>query len=202
MTESTQGAVTLEGELHPTRAVIPASAILLCLRRSLKTTGTVFATAMSRFIVMDRRPLHPATDVRPRCVSSAHHKEMAFAIDHLDHLVLTVADVEATIAFYTSALGMKAVSFGNRRALHFGSQKINLHQAGHEFAPKAARPTPGSGDLCFITKAPLDEVMSQLEAAGLSIELGPVERTGAVGKLRSVYLRDPDFNLIEISNYL
>ena len=127
---------------------------------------------------------------------------MAFLIDHLDHLVLTVADVDATLAFYTSGLGMEAVTFAGRKALHFGSQKINLHQAGKEFEPKASRPTPGSADLCFITATPLDQVVAHLLAAGITVEVGPVERTGAVGKLLSVYLRDPDLNLLEISNYL
>ncbi len=127
---------------------------------------------------------------------------MKFVIDHLDHLVLTVADLDATIAFYTSALGMEAVTFGNRKALRFGEQKINLHQRGKEFEPKAAHPTPGSGDLCFITKIPLDDVISHLQAMHVPLEEGPVERTGAVGRIRSIYLRDPDFNLIEISNYL
>jgi len=127
---------------------------------------------------------------------------MEFVIDHLDHLVLTVSDIDATITFYTSALGMEAVTFGNRKALRFGEQKINLHQAGKEFEPKAARPTPGSGDLCFITKAPIDAVISHLKALHHPIEVGPVERDGAVGAIRSIYLRDPDFNLIEISNYL
>jgi catechol 2,3-dioxygenase-like lactoylglutathione lyase family enzyme len=127
---------------------------------------------------------------------------MEFVIDHLDHLVLTVADIDATVAFYSSALGMEVVTFGNRKALRFGEQKINLHQAGKEFEPKAAHPTPGSGDLCFITKAPIEKVISHLKALHRAIEEGPVERTGAVGTIRSIYLRDPDFNLIEISNYL
>jgi catechol 2,3-dioxygenase-like lactoylglutathione lyase family enzyme len=127
---------------------------------------------------------------------------MKFVIDHLDHLVLTVADLDATTAFYTSALGMEAVTFGNRKALRFGEQKINLHQAGKEFEPKAAHPTPGSGDLCFITQTRIEEVISHLKALGHAIEEGPVERAGAVGTIRSIYLRDPDFNLIEISNYL
>ncbi len=126
---------------------------------------------------------------------------MGFVIDHLDHLVLTVADIEATVAFYTSALGMELVTIGNRKALRFGEQKINLHQAGKEFEPKAEHPTPGSGDLCFITKAPLEDVISHLKATRCAIELGPVERAGAVGEMRSIYIRDPDFNLIEISNY-
>ena len=126
---------------------------------------------------------------------------MGFVIDRLDHLVLTVASIDATAAFYTSALGMKLITFGNRKALRFGEQKINLHQAGKEFEPKAAHPTPGSGDLCFITQTPLEDVISHLKASNCAIELGPVERTGAVGEMRSIYIRDPDFNLIEISNY-
>jgi len=127
---------------------------------------------------------------------------MAFVIDHLDHLVLTVANIDATVAFYTSALGMEVVTFGSRKALRFGEQKINLHQAGKEFGPKAAHPTPGSGDLCFTTKTPIKDVIAHLQATGSQIELGPVEREGAVGAIRSIYLRDPDFNLIEISNFL
>jgi catechol 2,3-dioxygenase-like lactoylglutathione lyase family enzyme len=127
---------------------------------------------------------------------------MEFVVDRLDHLVLTVANIDATVAFYTSALGMELVTFGNRRALRFGEQKINLHQAGKEFEPKAAHPTPGSGDLCFITKAPIAKVVLHLRATGHDIEEGPVQRTGAVGTIQSIYLRDPDFNLIEISNYV
>jgi catechol 2,3-dioxygenase-like lactoylglutathione lyase family enzyme len=127
---------------------------------------------------------------------------MAFTIDHLDHLVLTVADIGSTIDFYTNALGMQVVTFEDRKALKFGQQKINLHLRGHEFEPKAAHPTPGSGDLCFITKEPLQEVVRHLARLSVHIEEGPVERTGAVGKLLSVYLRDPDNNLIEISNYV
>jgi catechol 2,3-dioxygenase-like lactoylglutathione lyase family enzyme len=127
---------------------------------------------------------------------------MGFVIDHLDHLVLTVANIEATADFYTSALGMELVTLNGRKALRFGEQKINLHQAGNEFEPKAAHPTPGSGDLCFITKAPLEDVISHLTSIHSAIESGPVERSGAVGKMRSIYLRDPDANLIEISNYV
>ncbi|MEV6902575.1 VOC family protein [Amycolatopsis sp. NPDC051372] len=124
-------------------------------------------------------------------------------IDRLDHLVLTVADVEATVAFYTRVLGMAEVTFkGGRKALAFGAGKINLHQAGHEFEPKALRPTPGSADLCLITEDVLDDVIEELRRAGVPIEEGPVERTGATGEIRSVYFRDPDENLIEVSNYL
>ncbi len=124
-------------------------------------------------------------------------------ISHLDHLVLTVADIETSVDFYTRVLGMQAVTFGEgRKALAFGNQKINLHQAGREFEPKAERPTPGSADLCFIVATPLDRVIAHLETQGVSIIEGPVPRTGATGPIRSVYLRDPDQNLIELSNPL
>lgn len=125
-----------------------------------------------------------------------------FTIDHLDHLVLTVRDVAATIDFYTRVLGMEEVTFGEgRKALRFGRQKINLHPAGGELEPKAATPTPGSGDLCFITHTPLAEVTRHIEARGVALLLPPSRRTGALGPIESVYLRDPDGNLIEISNY-
>jgi catechol 2,3-dioxygenase-like lactoylglutathione lyase family enzyme len=127
---------------------------------------------------------------------------MALTLDHLDHLVLTVSDIDATVDFYTNALGMEAVTFGERKALRFGRQKINLHQRGHEIDPKAAHPTPGSGDLCFIARQPLETVISHLAGLSVPVEVGPVERTGALGKLRSVYIRDPDENLIELSNYI
>ena len=124
-------------------------------------------------------------------------------MDRLDHLVLTVADVDVTVDFYQRVLGMEPVSFkGGRRALAFGSSKINLHQAGHEFEPKAARPGPGTADLCFIVDEPIDRIQAELIAHGVDIEEGPVERTGATGPILSVYLRDPDQNLIELSNYL
>lgn len=124
-------------------------------------------------------------------------------IGHLDHLVLTVKDIETSVSFYTSVLGMTEITFGDgRKALVFGSSKINLHQAGHEFEPKAAAPTPGSADLCLITEDDLDSVQAQLAAAGVAVEVGPVKRTGALGEIISVYIRDPDQNLIELSNYL
>ncbi|EPG35595.1 VOC family protein [Acinetobacter colistiniresistens] len=124
-------------------------------------------------------------------------------ISHLDHLVLTVADIEITCQFYQSALNFEVISFAeNRKALQFGKQKINLHQLGKEFEPKALRPTAGSADLCFITETPLNEVMAHLQAQHIDIVEGPIERTGAMGKILSLYLRDPDQNLIEISNYL
>lgn len=122
-------------------------------------------------------------------------------IDSLDHLVLTVADVDASCAFYSRVLGMALVTFGQgRKALAFGAQKINLHQAGKEFEPKAQRPTPGSADLCFLTSVPLGQVQSHLAACGVTVTEGPVQRTGAQGPILSVYFRDPDLNLIEVSN--
>lgn len=121
-------------------------------------------------------------------------------IHALDHLVLTTAHKDACIDFYTRVLGMQLERFGEGRiALRFGNQKINLHERGHEFEPKAQHPTPGSLDLCFLAAQPLDAVIEQLHAAGAKIIEGPVLRTGAAFKLRSVYLRDPDQNLIEIS---
>jgi catechol 2,3-dioxygenase-like lactoylglutathione lyase family enzyme len=121
-------------------------------------------------------------------------------IARLDHLVLTVADVERTVRFYAEVLGMEPVTFGDgRRALRFGDAKINLHAAGGEFQPAAARPTPGSADLCFLADRPLAEVLRRLEAAGVAVEEGPVARSGATGPLESVYLRDPDGNLVEVS---
>jgi catechol 2,3-dioxygenase-like lactoylglutathione lyase family enzyme len=119
----------------------------------------------------------------------------------LDHLVLTVADLRATIDFYTGLLGMEERAFSGRTALHLGDQKINLHEAGHEFEPKAARPTPGSGDLCFVVDGPIEDVARALTDAGVVIEEGPVDRTGARGPMRSVYLRDPDANLVELAAY-
>lgn len=124
-------------------------------------------------------------------------------IDHLDHLVLTVADVAVTASFYRQVLGMEVVTFGEgRKALSFGFQKINLHQQGREFEPKAEKPTPGSADLCFLTSVPLDEVRRHLAACGVAVTEGPIRRTGATGPILSVYFRDPDLNLIEVSNQL
>ena len=124
-------------------------------------------------------------------------------IDRLDHLVLTVESIEASCEFYERVLGMQAVTFGEgRKALAFGRQKINLHLAGREFEPHAERPLPGSADLCFITLTPLAEAMAHVRAQGVEIILGPVDRTGATGPMRSFYFRDPDANLIEVSNYI
>lgn len=119
----------------------------------------------------------------------------------IDHVVLTVRDVERTLSFYEKALGMQPVSFGDgRRALAFGEQKLNLHQASREFEPKAKVPTPGSVDLCLLTDDPLADVIEHLRRSGVAIELGPVAKTGARRPLRSIYVRDPDGNLIEIAN--
>ncbi|MCZ6745573.1 MAG: VOC family protein [Alphaproteobacteria bacterium] len=123
-------------------------------------------------------------------------------IDRLDHMVLTVADIDATCAFYGRVLGMEKVVFaGGRTALAFGRQKINLHPAGNEYSPRAAHPVPGSGDLCLITETPIERVIAHLEACGVAVEEGPVPKTGATGPITSVYFRDPDGNLIEVANY-
>jgi catechol 2,3-dioxygenase-like lactoylglutathione lyase family enzyme len=122
-------------------------------------------------------------------------------ISRLDHLVLTVRDIEKTASFYVSVMGMKKEVFANDRvALKCGSQKINLHALGKEFEPKAHKPTPGSADLCFITQTPLDDAMAHVRRCGVEIIEGPVQRTGANGPIRSFYFRDPDDNLIEVAN--
>jgi catechol 2,3-dioxygenase-like lactoylglutathione lyase family enzyme len=123
-------------------------------------------------------------------------------VDRFDHLVLTVANTTATCDFYCRVLGMEVIHFEGRMALKFGRQKINIHERGHEIAPHAEKPTPGSADLCLIVDTPLDEVERVLKVAEIPVELGPVERTGATGKIRSLYVRDPDENLIELSHYL
>jgi len=124
---------------------------------------------------------------------------MSGLIESLDHLVLTVADLEATVAFY-ERLGMRREAFdGDRIALRFGRQKLNLHHAGREIEPYARKPTPGSADLCFLVDRPIEAVVDELAAQGIEIELGPVDRTGAWTALRSVYVRDPDGNLVELS---
>lgn len=123
-------------------------------------------------------------------------------INRLDHLVLTVNDIEATCSFYKRVLGMEVVVFGGgRKALAFGAQKINLHLKGEEYEPKASKPTPGSGDFCFITSVPIPEVIAHLNSCGIEIIEGPIRRTGATGPTISVYFRDQDLNLIEVSNY-
>jgi catechol 2,3-dioxygenase-like lactoylglutathione lyase family enzyme len=124
-------------------------------------------------------------------------------IDRIDHLVLTVGDLEVATAFYTRVLGMEAITFGaDRRALKFGVHKLNLHEAGHELEPKAAAPTPGSADLCLVTTTTPAEVLAHLHACGVHVIEGPVARTGALGPIVSVYFRDPDGNLLQVSSYL
>ena len=124
-------------------------------------------------------------------------------IKNIDHVVLTVRSIQKTVAFYRSVLGMEEETFGNgRKALKFGSQKFNLHEVGKEFEPKASKPTPGSIDICLIADTPIDKVVGHLKQVGVVIEEGIVPRTGACGPISSVYFRDPDQNLIEISNYV
>lgn len=123
-------------------------------------------------------------------------------LNHLDHLVLTVKDIKRTCEFYTKILGMEEITFSEKRkALKFGNQKINLHEYGNEFEPKAKTPTHGSADLCFIAETPISEFIEHCKSNGIEIIEGPVQRTGAVGTMHSVYVRDPDENLIEVSNY-
>ncbi len=123
-------------------------------------------------------------------------------IDRIDHFVLTVTDLEVTRRFYCDGLGMELVTFGEgRHALSFGRQKINLHIKGRELEPKATIPTPGSGDFCLISEQPLEAWMTHLARLGIPLLLPPSPRTGATGPIRSIYLRDPDGNLVEISNY-
>ena len=123
-------------------------------------------------------------------------------IRSIDHLVITVADLEVTLAFYEKALGLRRViSPGRPAALHFGTQKINVHQADRTFDPKAKRPTMGAADFCLIADRPLAEIKEHLERNGVAIEVGPVKRVGARGDMLSIYFRDPDGNLIEVSEY-
>lgn len=123
-------------------------------------------------------------------------------IDSIDHLVLTVADVEASCTFYSQALGVQVITFcGGRKALKFGNQKINLHQHGREFEPHAKQPVPGSGDLCFVSSVPVGDVVQRLKQLNIEVLEGPVSRTGAKGPITSIYFHDPDGNLLEICNY-
>ena len=123
-------------------------------------------------------------------------------IDSIDHVVFTVKDINATCDFYTKVLGMKIVTFGQgRKALVFGSQKINLQQLGRESTLVADKPTSGSADICFVTSAQVSEVIAHLNSCGVRLVGGPVQRDGARGLMTSVYFRDPDLNLVEVSNY-
>jgi catechol 2,3-dioxygenase-like lactoylglutathione lyase family enzyme len=122
-------------------------------------------------------------------------------ISHIDHIVLTVRDIETSVKFYETILGMNKVQYGEDRvALKFGSQKLNLHKFEHEHEPKAETPMPGSADLCFISNTPIEDVINQAQNCGVKIIEGPVSRTGARGKITSIYFRDPDNNLIEVAN--
>ena len=124
-------------------------------------------------------------------------------IDSLDHLVLTVKDISRTCSFYRQVLGMQEISFGgDRKALKFGNHKINVHEYGKEIEPKAEQPMPGSADLCFITPTPIEDVKKHIRTCGINIVEGPVRRAGAKGSILSIYLRDPDGNLIELSNFI
>jgi catechol 2,3-dioxygenase-like lactoylglutathione lyase family enzyme len=128
---------------------------------------------------------------------------LALRLERLDHLVLTVASIDVTVEFYERVMGMQAITFGEgRRALRFGEQKINLHQVGREFEPRALRPTPGSADLCFISSEPVDALLGELAGLEVAVEIGPVTRSGALGPIRSIYFRDPDGNLIEVAQQL
>lgn len=129
------------------------------------------------------------------------NEEFSMKVDSLDHLVLTVKDIDITAAFYAKVLGMQIITFGGgRKALAFGTQKINLHQQQHEFEPKAQHPTSGSADLCLITSVPIADVLKHLSSCDINVIEGPVQRTGATGPIVSIYFRDPDLNLIEVAN--
>ena len=123
-------------------------------------------------------------------------------IDRIDHLVLTVRSVVVSAEFYRRVLGMEAITEGGRTFVRFGQSKINLHELGHEFMPKAERPTPGSADVCFITPLSIEQVVDHLKQQNVPIEHGPIERQGALGRMLSVYFRDPDRNLLEVSHYI
>uniref|UniRef100_A0A2K6ESB3 Glyoxalase domain-containing protein 5 n=1 Tax=Propithecus coquereli TaxID=379532 RepID=A0A2K6ESB3_PROCO len=123
-------------------------------------------------------------------------------IHRLDHIVMTVKSIKDTTVFYSKILGMEVTTFKDRKALCFGDQKFNLHEVGKEFEPKAAHAVPGSLDICLITEVPLEQMIQHLKACDVPIEEGPVPRTGAKGPIMSIYFRDPDRNLIEVSNYM
>ncbi|MEO0328904.1 MAG: VOC family protein [Pseudomonadota bacterium] len=128
---------------------------------------------------------------------------MPVSVSHLDHFVLTVASISKTQKFYERVLGMTPITFGEGRvALCFAGQKINLHETGNEFEPKATKPMPGSADFCLITHTPLEDCIDHITQCGVKIINGPIQRTGARGPIQSIYIRDPDANLIEISNYI
>jgi catechol 2,3-dioxygenase-like lactoylglutathione lyase family enzyme len=157
----------------------------------------LFAGARARLTVAAGRAWPQEPDA-----GAGAQSPLPVSVSGLDHLVLTVTDPDRSIAFYQRVLGMRPVTFGaGRRALEFGASKINLHLAGQEIAPHAARPMPGSADLCLVTSAPPERVLAHLDAEHVPVEQGPVPRTGALGPITSVYVRDPDDNLIEIASY-
>ncbi|XP_022319616.2 glyoxalase domain-containing protein 5 homolog [Crassostrea virginica] len=157
-------------------------------------------TVMNRMIPLYRSAQIPIGNILSR--TTPFRRYSGFKIDNIDHFVITVKDINKTCDFYSKVLGMDVTTFkGNRKALSFGSQKINIHEHGKEFEPKADLPTPGSADVCFITSENLNSVIKHLQKCNVTITEGPVERTGATGPITSVYFRDPDNNLIEISNY-
>jgi catechol 2,3-dioxygenase-like lactoylglutathione lyase family enzyme len=128
--------------------------------------------------------------------------ETMIRIDNIDHFVLTVRSLETSIRFYADVLGGERVERpGKPSAVRLGQQKINLHEVGHSFEPKADAPTPGSGDFCLITRQPIEDILAHLATCNVSVEIGPVERHGALGPMTSVYFRDPDRNLVEVSRY-
>jgi catechol 2,3-dioxygenase-like lactoylglutathione lyase family enzyme len=142
---------------------------------------------------------------KPRPLKSplwiGRNKYTVMNIESIDHIVLTVKNIDRTCAFYARVLGMKVSTFGaGRKALIFGRQKINLHEHGNEFEPRAKAPTPGSADVCFVTTMPITQVLGHLRANGVEVLEGPVQRAGAVGPIISAYFRDPDGNLVEVSN--
>jgi catechol 2,3-dioxygenase-like lactoylglutathione lyase family enzyme len=162
--------------------------MLLCLSETNRCSAF--------YCLGERRRDHPE-ELNDIALNSSNMK-----ITHLDHIVLTVKNVEASCTFYTNVLGMQEVTFGHgRKAVIFGNQKINFHQQGQELEPKALCPTPGSGDLCFITTNSLADVIQHIHDCEVAIIEEPLERTGALGSMLSIYIRDPDRNLIEIATY-
>jgi catechol 2,3-dioxygenase-like lactoylglutathione lyase family enzyme len=169
--------------------------------RQGESLRSFFAGVQSRLTDAAWQAWSAQSDDEPACDQS-QERPIPVVISGLDHLVLTVSDVEQTSGFYQRVLGMRPVTFGaGRRALEFGTSKINLHQAGEEIIPHAAFPVPGSADLCLVTTTPPGRVLAHLSAQHIPVEDGPVRRTGARGPITSIYIRDPDRNLIEIASY-
>ncbi len=179
-----------------------------CIHRMRVSQLDISATAIRELIAAGRDPRFLLPDsVRAAIRAGGWYATgpgvaKGMALERIDHLVLTVSDIPATVAFYRDLLGMEAVTFGGgRTALHFGPHKINLHRVGDEFAPHARRPQPGAADLCLVTALEPMETVRRLRRAGVAVELGPVSRSGALGPVQSVYFRDPDGNLIELASY-